>query len=146
MLRVDGHTIALATSCSLNVTTQFEDARTKDDAEGPQNEPTWVDWSANSENMVGVDEKEPVQLTYSKLLELQLSKTAVELSVDLVTNPDGAVPEGDWEPDTSTVYGFAAYGGKAYIESVNLNAPSDGKSTISVAFKPAGLLKKIQTA
>lgn len=145
MLRANGRTIALSTSCSLNVTTQFEDARTKDDAEGPASEPTWVDWSANSENMVGVDEKQPVQLTYSELLDLQLSQTPVELSVDLVSDFSGAVPEGDWQPDEATIYGFASYGGKAYIESVNLNAPNEGKATISVAFKSAGPLAKTKT-
>lgn len=146
MLRANGRTIALSTSCSLNVTTQFEDARTKDDAEGPVSEPTWVDWSGNSENMVGVDETQPIQLTYSELLDLQLSQTPVELSLDLITDYKGSVPEGDWQPENKTVYGFASYGGRAYIESVNLNAPAEGKATISVAFKAAGPLTKISRA
>ncbi len=145
MARVNNRTVALATSCSFTATTQFEDAQTKDDAEGPANEPTWVDWSGSSENMVGIDESQSVQLTYAELLDLQLSKTVIDLSFDLVSNAEGSVPEGDWKPDTTNVYGFASYGGKAYIESVNLNAPNNGKATFSVAFKAAGPLSKIKT-
>lgn len=145
MARVNNRTVALATSCSFTATTQFEDAQTKDDAEGPANEPTWVDWNGSSENMVGINESQPVQLTYAELLDLQLSKTVIDLSFDLVSNAEGSVPEEDWKPDTANVYGFAPYGGKAYIESVNLNAPNNGKATFSVAFKAAGPLSKIKT-
>lgn len=143
MLRADNKTITCATSCSLSVTTQFEESKTKDDAEGPNNEPTWVDWTMSSENMVGVDEKEPVQLTYEKLLDLQLEKTAVELSMDLMLDAGGAMPEGGWQKNAAAPKGWASYGGKAYIESVQLNAPNDGKATLSVNFKPAGPLAKI---
>lgn len=143
MLRVDNKTIVCATSCSLSVTTQFEDSKTKDDAEGPSNEPTWVDWTMSSENMVGVDEKEPARMTYEKLLDLQLEKTVVELSMDLMLDSEGAAPEGDWQKDTAVPKGWASYGGRAYIESVQVNAPNEGKVTFSVNFKPAGSLAKI---
>lgn len=142
-LRLNGATIALATSATLNTTTQYSDDKTKDDAEGPYGDPEWVDWTMSSENIVGMSGS--AQHTYEQLMDLQLAKTVLSASMELVANATGAVPDTDWAADTAPNTGFAAYGGNVTIESVNLTAPMDGKATISVNLRATGPLTK-QTA
>ena len=142
--RVDGKTIALATSCSLNATTQFTDARTKDDAEGPVNEPDYIDWTISSENMVGANDGVTNEEVYTGLMDLMLAKQKVYVIVELVADGSGAIPQGGWQSDPSENRAFSPYGGFAYIESVNLTAPNEGNATISVNFKGAGPLEKVK--
>ena len=142
-LRVNKKTIALATSCSLNTTTQVVDSKTKDDAVGPAGEFDFVDWSGNSDNVLGANENVTSEMVYAELMELQLNGEVIDLSLELITNAGGKIPESGWSPDTTEHKDFAAYGGKALIESVNLNAPTDGVTTVSVSFKAVGPLTKL---
>lgn len=146
MLRVNGKTIALATSCTVNTTTQTVDARTKDDPTGPAAEFDYVDWTANSENMVGANENVTGQMLYAQLLELQLAGTFVDLSLDIVTDYTGKVPATDWKTDASANDAFKPYGGKALIDSLALSAPNEGNATVSIGFKAAGPLELVTTA
>ena len=147
-LRVNNKTIALATSCSLNTTTQVIDSKTKDDADGPAGEFDWLDWSASSENVVGFNESVTAEMVYATLMDLQINGTVVSLALVLMANAGAGIPgnSGGWVPDTTANLAFAAYGGKALIESVNLTAPVDGHATVSVNFKAVGPLAKIGTA
>lgn len=143
---VDGKPMALATSCSLNATMQFDDARTKDDPEGPAPEPDYIDWSVSSENILGYNEDVTAEMLYNELMEIFTSKRKVEIYIEQVVNPSAAVPNTGWKPDTATNKAFAPYGGYAYVESVTLNAPVDGKATVSVNYKGYGTLAKKATA
>ena len=143
MLRVDNKTIALATSCSLNTTTQVTDNRTKDDANGPAGEFDFVDWNASSENVLGMNDNVTAEMVYDELLTLQLAGTVINLSMSLMLNPNGAIPEGGWQPDTANNKVLKPYSGKALIESLNLNAPVDGVATLSVNFKAVGPLAPV---
>lgn len=143
MLRVGGKTIALATSCSLNTTTQISDSRTKDDANGPSGEFESVDWTASSDNIVGANDNVSNEVVYAQLLEMQLNGTIVELSMDLVLNAAGAIPTEGWAKETATNKAFVPYGGRALIESLNLSAPQEGNATVSINFKAVGSLAKV---
>jgi hypothetical protein len=138
-------TIALATSCQLQVNTQMTDSRTKDDAKGPSQDFESVDWNVSSDNMVGYNEKVTSQVLFSQLLDSQIVGEKFELCVDLVANSSGAVPENDWQSDAEANKAYAPYGGLVLIESISLNAPNDGKSSFSVSFKGVGPLKKMTT-
>lgn len=143
MLRVGGKTIALATSCTFNTTTQTLDARTKDDAVGPSVEIDYVDWTASSDNIVGKNENVTNEMVYSELMQAQISGTILEVSVDLVSGATGAIPTGGWQTESNANSGYVAYGGKAIIESVSMSAPKDGHATVSVNFKAAGPLAPV---
>lgn len=145
MLRVGGKTIALATSCTLNTTTQVTDNRTKDDANGPAGEFDFVDWNASSENLLGMNEDVTAEMVYDELLTMQLAGTKLDLSMDLVLNSTNAIPKEGWQADTSTNKVIKPYGGKALIESLNLTAPADGAATLSVNFKAVGPLEPVKT-
>lgn len=143
MLRVGGKTIALATSCSVNTTTQVTDNRTKDDANGPAGEFDFVDWNASSENVLGANENVTAEMVYDELLTAQLAGTKLEISMSLVLNPNGAIPTGGWQQDSTNNKVIKPYGGLALVESINLNAPVDGVATVSVNFKAVGPLAPI---
>lgn len=144
MIRVDGKTIALATSCSLNVTTQMVDGKTKDDAAGPTGEFDYADWNMSSENLVGANDGVTGQMLSDELLALQLAGTKVEISLDLMTDSTSSVPSSDWSPmNPTTRTGFTPYGGKAMIDSFQLNAPVDGKASASINFKGVSPLAKV---
>lgn len=140
MLRVGGKTIALATSCSVNTTTRMTDNRTKDDANGPAGEFDFVDWNASSENVLGANENVAAEMVYDELLTAQLAGTKLEISMSLVLDPNGAIPTGGWQADSTTNKVIKPYGGLALVESTNLNAPVDGVATVSVNFKAVGPL------
>ena len=140
MLRVGGKTIALATSCSVNTTTQIIDNRTKDDANGPAGEFDFVDWSASSENILGANENVTAEMVYDELLAAQLSGTKLEVSMSLVLDPNGAIPTEGWQKDSTNNKVIKPYGGLALVESIALNAPATGEATVSVNFKAVGPL------
>lgn len=142
-LRLGGHTVALSTSCSLQTTTQYaSDAKTKDDALGPASgEAEWVDWTMNVDALVGVSDD--AQLTEAQLRDYQLELAELDAEFFMVQDGDSAVPEGDWTPDTAQQSGVGRFGGKVTIESINTNAPNEGKASFSVDLKAASPLKKI---
>lgn len=144
-IRMNGHTIALSTNCSLNVNTQYaSDSKTKDEAAGPSSgDAEWVDWSISAEAIIGVSATQ--QLTASALLDLQLALTEVDVECFVAADGAAAVPEGDWQNMTDALkeYGWMPYGGKATIESTTANGPQEGKATFSVQLKAAGKLEKI---
>lgn len=152
MLFVNGQTIALATSCSLNSNAKLNDARTKDDPTGPANEFDGIEWTLSSENMVGVDPA-GVAMTHASLMRLHLQGALVDVRFSMAS-PDGtnvasgAQPDEGWTQYPSQKaendYGVTAFGGKAYIESVQLNAPVEGKATMTVNLKGEGDLKELQ--
>jgi hypothetical protein len=144
MLRVGGKTIALATSCSVNTTTQVTDNRTKDDANGPAGEFDFVDWNASSENVLGANENVTAEMVYDELLTAQLAGTKLEISMSLVLDPTGAIPTEGWKTDSTNNKVIKPYGGLALVESINLNAPVDGVATVSVNFKAVGPLAPIK--
>ena len=144
MMRVNNKTLALATSCSLNVTTQVTDSKTKDDAVGPTGEFDYADWNMSSENLVGANDGVTGQMLSDELLALQLAGTKVEVSVDLMANSTSSVPSSDWLPENpATKTGFTPYGGEALIESFQLNAPVDGKASVSINFKGVSPLVRV---
>lgn len=142
-VRANGHTIALSTNCSLQTTTQYSnDEKTKDEEKGPDpGDPEYVDWTINVDALMGASEQS--QLTYSQLIDLQLSLVKFDVEFFLVANGEGAVPDGDWTPEKAEAVGMARYGGKAIIESVNASGPAEGKASFNVSLKAAGVLKKI---
>lgn len=142
-LTAGGVTIAYATSCSLNTTTQVVDSRTKDDAVGPAGDVDYIDWNASSENIVGANENVTAEMVYYQLLDKQLAGDKIEVAMKLMANATGAIPSTGWQPATGNNNAFAPYGGLAIIESVNLNAPAEGNATVSINFKGVGPLTKL---
>ena len=148
MLFVGGRTIALATSCSLEVTTQTQDVRTKDSAYGPDKEFDFCDWSLSSESLVGENEGVGEQYFAKDLLSLQLAGRPVDVVIGRVSRTSASIPAEGWaEPSavpSDVVLG--TYRGKALIMSSSVNAPSEGKTTFSVKLDGLGELVPVTAA
>lgn len=140
MLRLNGATIALATSCNFSVTMNLISARTKRDS-GDYYVPSHSSWSATSNNIVGASASN--QHTQDALMTLMHRKQPVDLEVMLAANPHLGVPEPDWSADSIGGSGFAPYGGKAYIKEVAVNTGVDGYAALSVHLTGIGELNLI---
>lgn len=148
MLFVDGTTIALATSCSLEVTTQTQDVRTKDSAYGPDKEFDFCDWNLSSESLVGENEDSGQQIFADQLLALQLDGTPVEVVIGRVSRTSASIPAEGWEESSAAPRDvvLGTYRGQALIMSSSVNAPAEGNATFSVKLEGRGRLEKLSAA
>ena len=148
MLFVDGATIALATSCSLEVTTQTQDVRTKDSAYGPDKEFDFCEWSLSSESLVGENEDAAEQIFADQLLALQLDGTPVDIVIGRVSRTSASIPAEGWEEPSAVPSDvvLGTYRGKALIMSSSVNASAEGKATFSVKLNGQGELNPVTAA
>ena len=147
--------VALTTSCSLDVTTNEIDSRTKDSANGDDKEFDFCSWSMNSDSIVGAsadsDSPEEVQVLADTLLGLQLSGELVEVAIGRIDRPAGGGfdTENPWEDAVKTgnyddqLRNFGHYSGKARIMSVSASFPDNGQATCSVKCEGRGPLTRI---
>lgn len=142
MIRVAGHTIALATNCTFEASLNTLDARTKAD-NGANDVPDDITWSISSDSLLGLNPGTE-QHTYATLMRLFLQKKPVDVEVFLAAGADSAVPAGDWQPDASLSKGFVPYSGNALIKSISLKGGVGDKATISVQLAGQGELKTSQ--
>jgi hypothetical protein len=146
MLFVNAKTVALATSCNVEVTTNTIEGRTKDSAHGPDPEFDYVAFTASSENFVGINGDGYNQQTAADLLDLQLAGTKVRLAFGVVARTSDAIPEGGWTSTMAAQNSYLKiYEGEAWIKSVSLTNPNDAKSTITVNFEGVGPLRVVDT-
>lgn len=128
------HTIAMATSCTLEMSTELSDATTKDDNDnGVNQEVTSKAWNMKTENMIPVDENN----TYSRKELLKRLKAGTEVYVNFsIYNATGKeTGDGhDWGK-VSGVTSDTIFRGWSLIESVDINASNKEKATLSASFK-----------
>lgn len=142
MIRVAGATIALATSCTLDVTLQTLDARTKSDT-GPYEVGDYIAFSLSSESVVGKNEHVDIQHTQATLMALMVSMQPVYVEVMLSANSSQMVPGIDWQPGIMTRKGFQSYGGYALIKQIALNGAVGDKAKLTVQLSGQGELRPI---
>lgn len=145
MLFVDGKAIALATSCSLEITTNTVDSRTKDSAYGVDTEFDYISWTSSSESFVGANKGTTSENLAGYLIDAQLAGKRVTLVIGKVQRTSAGIGSDGWETPTVAAADDAlpTYTGQAWIKSVNVNHPNEGKSTVSVQFEGVGTLSKI---
>lgn len=137
MIRIDGATIALSTSCSVELAVQFIDARVKRDS-GNNNIVDIISFTMSSESLVGMSDD--TQKSYDKLLRAMLLKAAVEVSTMLAVDTIRGVPVGGWIPrGENASRGFIPIRGRAFIERLTIKGNKDGNATMSIALAGQGL-------
>lgn len=137
MLFVSEKALALATSCSLDLTANTEDAASKDSGGWDDPEITGWAWTASSDNMCAADEADSVDLAYEALVALWLAGEPVDVKFGVAANAsDVDVPAPGWTVPTK------GYSGKAIIDSVKITAANKQNATISVTLKGKGALEK----
>jgi hypothetical protein len=140
MIRVDGQTIALATSCSFETTVNVTDGRTKR-SKGPNDVPTGISWNLTSENLVGINPG-AIQQTYASLMMHALRKERVAVEF-IIVEPSSDGIRGDWLPGDEAIAvsnGFQAFTGEALITGVTLNAPIKAHASMTVKLNGQGEL------
>lgn len=141
MIFVNGKALALATSCSIDLTANTEDAASKDSGGWDDPEITGWAWVASSENVCSADESDSIDLIYEELVDLWLAGEPVDVQFGVAGNAaDTDVPEAGWTPPKK------GYSGKAIIDSVKMTAPNKQNATISVSLKGKGELQKLKAA
>lgn len=141
MVFVDGKSIALATSHTLDITINTIDTTTKDvnglwtDAEVSN-----MSWSLSSDNLVsiGTDGHDT-----ASVVDMALEGAKVEVAFSLASPLDSNVPTGGFVPFTHETETEFNYSGQAIITSVSISASNGEKASYSISFTGCGALSKI---
>ena len=137
-LFLSGKTLACATSCSVNISSDDIDVSCKDSAGFNSSIPGRITWTASSDNLFVLDE-------FDKLVDAMLNKTVLTLAFATVGNwgsktaPDAeghVVPEGGWTSASDM------YTGQVTISSIDLTADNGSVATYTVQFNGHGALSK----
>lgn len=137
-LFLSGKTLACATSCSVNISTDDIDVSCKDAAGFNSTIPGRVTWTASSDNLFVLED-------FNKLVDAMLNKTVLTLVFATVKNfgsktaPDAdghVVPTGGWTSNEDMYYG------QVTVSSIDLSADNGSVATYSVQFNGHGALAK----
>lgn len=128
-----------ATSCSLQLTKQTETIIDKDSSTTGIIETTRDEWTITSDNFVASDFS-----NVSDPIALLLDDSPVEICISAISNPDSTGLENDGGQTKNWGIGEYGYYGVAKCTSANLNAPAEGRATISATFTGSGPLLPIR--
>lgn len=124
--------IAHATSSSLEVSKQTETTIDKDSSTVGDLDTVRDEWSMSSENIVEVG-----MGNATELIDALLSDKVLTVTISEIANPsnDGLTDQNSaWKVST------VGYTGKCKCTQASLNAPAEGKATISATFTGTGPL------
>lgn len=138
MISLGGKTIALATSCTINITRAMNSASSKDDGAWDSPVPGDMTWDCSSEANFSADANDTNnQEAFSSLFAAQVAGTPLDIVFGVVSNPSsGGVPDGGW-----TLKGM--YSGQAYVSELSANAAKNSPATFSVKLNGSGELKPV---
>lgn len=137
-LFLSGKTLACATSCSVNISSDDIDVSCKDSAGFNSTIPGRITWTAQSDNLF-------ILTDFNKLVDAMLNKTVLTLAFSTVANFSGAttpdaeghvVPSGGWTSANDM------YTGQVTVSSIDLSADNGSVATYSVTFNGHGALAK----
>lgn len=137
-LFLSGKTLACATSCSVNISSDDIDVSCKDSAGFNSSIPGRITWTASSDNLFVLDE-------FDKLVDAMLNKTVLTLAFATVGNWDSKTApdaEGHVVPDGGWTSANDMYTGQVTISSIDLTADNGSVATYSVQFNGHGALAK----
>lgn len=137
--------IAHATSHTLNLTGETTEVNSKDYGEFGASEVNKINWEITSENLMTED--------YETLFDLMLAKTKVDLVFGMKSINTGIEEQTDpsapnyYTPKNNASGGYqGAKTGKAYITSLQQNAPNGENATFSVTFTGVGAISRVANA
>ncbi|MBQ9200723.1 MAG: hypothetical protein IJ141_11155 [Lachnospiraceae bacterium] len=137
-LFLSGKTLACATSCSVNISSDDIDVSCKDSAGFNSTIPGRITWTAQSDNLFIVSE-------FDKLVDAMLNKTVLTLAFSTVGNWDSKTApdaEGHVVPTGGWTSAGDMYTGQVTISSIDLTADNGSVATYSVQFNGHGALAK----
>lgn len=137
MLFLDTKTVALATSCTLNVTRESNDASSKDDGVWKADIPGDMSWTASSDSLFAPKEGlDTTQLAYDELFKAMVEGKDVAVVFGQITNPSsGGLPSGGWTAPTTK-----GYTGVAHVTSLDWTGAKGSSATMTVSLTGNGPL------
>jgi hypothetical protein len=121
----------MATSCTFHVSTQLEDASTKDSVgDFQEQEVTSLSWDASTESLVTLEDNGANGELPQDILSLMINKTKVHLVFDVTAGANNRVAQN----------GAIKKSGWAYITDYSVQAANRANSTLSVQFQGTGAL------
>lgn len=136
--------IAHATSHTLSISGETQEVNSKDYGEFGSSTVNKITWEITSENLMTED--------YETLFDLMLAKTQLDLVFGM-KSIDKAIEEQDdgapayYTPKNNVAAGYqGAKTGKAYITSLQENAPNGENATFSVTFTGIGAISRVANA
>lgn len=126
--------IAYATNHTLDIQGDVQETSSKDSGKWKDNQVTKFGWTATSENLCsGVGATD----AYGILFEKMIAREPIEIHSTIAkdANSDTGAPEGGWLPTAGQ-----GLKGKAYINSLALNAQDSQKATMTIGLTGAGAL------
>ena len=139
MLRLGGRTVALATSCSMELSLELYDAKTKDDI-GAKDIGGDIAGNISSDALLGMNEGKDQQ-SFPTLYSLFREKQEVDFVFFVAAEAMGSLQERDWASDTAIDSSiFPTLAGKALITSLRLSGEVAGYAKYSVTLKVLSIL------
>jgi TP901-1 family phage major tail protein len=138
MIFVNTKPTALATSHSLSITAETNDAASKDDGAWGSAVVTKFSWEGSTEALVSMDDEVN---SFDAMFDAMMTRKPVDIvSGRPVNASDDGVPEDGWTAPTTKYYK-----GKALITSLQRNDPNGDNSTMTVTFTGVGKLERMES-
>jgi hypothetical protein len=132
MLFLDGYTVALATSCSINVTRNMDEANSKDDGPYRTVTPGTVSWDISTDSLFSpIDKNEgDKQVGFAYLFAAMVEGKELDAHFTIAGNatPNG-LPDGGWTPKAGS-----GWQGKVYVNTSSITAANGSAASSSLSF------------
>jgi hypothetical protein len=142
MLFLDGKTIALATSCTLNVSRNMDEASSKDDGSWRTVTPGDAQWDLSTDSLFSADEKDDKskQIGFAEIFAALVEGQELSAHFTIVENKSSSgLPDSGWLPKAG------GYTGKCYVNSASISAAKGSAASNSISFTGNGPLQVNQT-
>ncbi len=139
MLFLDGKTIALATSCTLNVSRSMDEASSKDDGSWRTVTPGDAQWDISADSLFSPDGDDETnnQIAFAQSFNSLVEGKELTAVFTLADNASAnGLPEGGWLPAST-----GGYTGKCYVNSASISAAKGSAASSSFSFTGNGPLQ-----
>lgn len=143
MLFIGGKSIALATSCTLNLQRGSNDSSSKDDGVWASDTPGDISWNISSDNLFSISEgADAKQIAYDELFTAMVNSQDLQVVFGIPQNKSAnGLPEEGWLPPTS-----GGYTGVVHVTDLSLAGAKGNAATFSASFVGSGPLKPQEAA
>lgn len=143
MLFLDGKTVALANSCTLNVSRAMDESSSKDDGPYRTVTPGDIQWSVSSDSLFSPDvtSEEDPQISFMDMLLALIEGKELTMVYTIVGNPTSlGIPTDGWKPKDGT-----GVTGKVFVDATNATGAKGSAASASLSFTGNGALTQVST-
>lgn len=141
MLFLDGNTVALATSCTINVSRSMDEASSKDDGSWRTVTPGDASWGISAESLFSPDGEDSAQkqIAFPDLFAALVEGKELEAHFTVAENASSnGLPAEGWTPKAGE-----GYKGKCYVNDSSIAAAKGSAASSSFSFTGNGPLEQV---